>query len=374
MKSKILLFISVVVVSQLPCKAQFLNDEKNKELTIKGLDFLYNQQFDLSKEILNTVKSTYPQHPVKFLLNALELQWQFVPIDKNPEVLKQYITELNKCITAAKVIYKNPKHKKEATFFLLAAHGFIALSNNYQKEYFDAASEAKKVHTFFNEGKKYKNENPEFLFASGLYNFYRVQYPESHPIVKPVTMFFETGNKTLGLQELENSYKKSIFSRTEAALHLININIKYESNFKKSLVYSTILHSKYPNNYIFKIKHIENLLLNGEFEAAISFNEQLKSRKDKVSQLSTFVFAGYKEEHADKNLQGALTNYAKALKIPHDDRYTKEYHGIAYLGMARIFVKQKDLVKARAFYKQCLQIAEYLWIVDAAKSELKKIS
>ncbi len=374
MKSKILLFISVVVVSQLPCKAQFLNDEKNKELTIKGLDFLYNQQFDLSKEILNTVKSTYPQHPVKFLLNALELQWQFVPIDKNPEVLKQYITELNKCITAAKVIYKNPKHKKEATFFLLAAHGFIALSNNYQKEYFDAVSEAKKVHTFFNEGKKYKNENPEFLFASGLYNFYRVQYPESHPIVKPVTMFFETGNKTLGLQELENSYKKSIFSRTEAALHLININIKYESNFKKSLVYSTILHSKYPNNYIFKIKHIENLLLNGEFEAAISFNEQLKSRKDKVSQLSTFVFAGYKEEHADKNLQGALTNYAKALKIPHDNRYTKEYHGIAYLGMARIFVKQKDLVKAKAFYKQCLQTAEYLWIVDAAKSELKKIS
>jgi ribosomal protein S18 len=113
MKSKILLFIGVVVVSQLPCKAQFLNDEKNKELTIKGLDFLYNQQFDLSKEILNTVKSTYPQHPVKFLLNALELQWQFVPIDKNPEVLKKYITELNKCITAAKVIYKNPKYKKE---------------------------------------------------------------------------------------------------------------------------------------------------------------------------------------------------------------------------------------------------------------------
>jgi hypothetical protein len=374
MKSKITSFAIALIVCQLHCQAQFLEDEKNKELTIKGLDLLYNQQFDQAKEILNTVKVAYPQHPVKFLLNAVELQWQFVPIDKNPEVLKKYMAELDKCITAGKIVYKNPKYKKEAAFFLFAAHGFIALSNNYQKEFIEAVSEAKKAHSYFSEGRKYKNENPEFLFASGLYNFYRVQYPESHPIVKPVTMFFENGNKKLGLQELENSYKKSIFSRTEAALYLININIKYESNFKKSLVYSTILNSKYPNNYIFKIKHIESLLLNGEFEAAISLNEQLKSRKDKVSQLSTLVFEGYKEEHADKNLQGALINYAKALKIPYDDRYTKEYHGMAYLGMARIFVKQKDLVKAKAFYKQCLQIAEYQWVVDAAKTELKKIS
>ncbi len=373
MKSKILLFIAFFVFQQ-PTNAQFLEDEKNKELTIKGLDFLYNQQFDQAKETLNAVKSAYPQHPVKYLLNAIELQWQHIPIDQNPEILKRYIAELNKCITASKVIYKNPKHKKEATFFLLAAHGFVALSKNYQKEYFEAASEAKKAHSFFNEGKKYKNENPEFLFASGLYNFYRVQYPESHPMVKPVMMFFEDGNKKLGLLELENSYKKSIFSRTEAALYLVSINIKYESNFKKSLVYSHILNSKYPNNYIFRIKHIESLLLNNEFEEAMKLNEQLKSRKDKVSQLSTLVFDAFKEEHADKNLQGAMINYAKALKIQHDDRYTKEYHGMAYLGMARIFAKQKDLVKAKAFYKECLKIAEYEWVVEAAKTELKKLS
>ncbi|MBP6620228.1 MAG: ABC transporter substrate-binding protein [Leadbetterella sp.] len=372
MKSKFILLIAVIF--HLQANAQFLEDEKNKDLTIKGLDLLYNQQFDQAKEVLNSVKIAYPLHPVKYLLNAIELQWENIPIDKNQEALKRYILELNKCVSASKNIYKNTKHKKEATFFLLAAHGFIALSNNYQKEYFEAASEAKKAHSFFNEGKKYKNENPEFLFASGLYNFYRIQYPESHPIVKPVMMFFEDGNKKLGLQELENSYKKSIFSRTEAALYLININIKYESNFKKALTYSSILNSKYPNNYIFKIKHIESLLLNSEFDEAIKLNDQLKLKKDKVSQLSALVFEAYADEHSRKNTQSAFINYAKALKIPHDDRYTKEYHGMAYLGMARIFAKQKDISKAKAFYKECLKISEYEWVVNAAKTELKKIS
>lgn len=372
MNSKIILLL--LLIFQIQANAQFLEDEKHKELTIKGLDYLYNQQFDQANELLNSVKNAYPQHPVRYLLNAIQLQWEHVPIDKNPDALKKYTAELNKCISAAKTIYKNPKYKKEATFFLLAAHGFIALSYNYQKEYFEAASEAKKAHAYFNEGKKYKNENPEFLFASGLYNFYRVQYPESHPMAKPAMMFFENGNKKLGLLELENSYKKSIFSRTEAASYLISINVKYESNFKKALTYSTILNSKYPNNYIFKIKHIETLLLNNEFDEATKLNESLKNRKDRVSQLSALVFEAYIDENSGKNPQSALINYAKALKIPHDDRYTKEYHGMAYLGMARIFVKQKDMSKAKAFYKECLKIAEYEWVVNAAKAELKKIS
>jgi tetratricopeptide (TPR) repeat protein len=372
MKSRIILLL--IIIFQIQVNAQFLEDEKNKELTLKGLDFLYNQQFDQANDLLNSVKNAYPLHPVRYLLNAIQLQWEYIPIDKNPDALKKYTAELYKCISASKIIYKNPKYKKEATFFLLATHGFIALSYNYQKEYFEAASEAKKAHSYFNEGKKYKNENPEFLFASGLYNFYRVQYPESHPMAKPVMMFFEDGNKKLGLQELENSYKKSIFSRTEAALYLVSINIKYESNFKKALTYSTILNSKYPNNYIFKIKHIEALLLNSEFDDAAKLNESLKNRKDKVSQLSALVFEAYLDEQSGKNLQSAFINYAKALKIPPDDRYTKEYHGMAYLGMARIFVKQKETGKAKAFYKECLKIAEYDWVVNAAKAELKKIS
>lgn len=354
---------------------QFLDDAPNKETTLKGLDYLYNQQFELADKTFETVKDQYPNHPVKYLINALQIQWKNIPIDKNSAALSTYIKELNNCITSAKVIYKEPKHKKEATFFLLAAYGFIALSHNYQKDFLAAANEAKKAHGYFNEGKKYKNSNPEFLFASGLYNYYRVQYPESHPLVKPVIMFFDNGNKATGLTELENSFRNSIFSRNEAAMYLVNINIKYETNFKKSLTYSTILNSRYPNNFIFKIKHIECLLLNEEFEVAKTLNDNLlKTRKDRVSTISGLIFDAYYNEHQTKNYQSALINYAKALKMPNDDRYTKEYHGMAYLGMARIFVIQKDLVKAKALYKQCLKIAEYGWVVKAAKNELKSIS
>jgi hypothetical protein len=370
-KTSILFFFLI----RLQSFGQFLDDTQNKEITSKGLDYLYNQQFELADKTFDPVKDRYANHPVKYLINALQIQWENIPIDKNPAALSKYIKELNNCITSAKVIYKQPTYKKEATFFLLAAYGFIALSHNYQKDFLAAANEAKKAHGYFIESKKYKNSNAEFLYASGLYNYYRIQYPESHPLVKPIVVFFENGNKPLGLSELESSFNNSIFSRNEAASILININLKYESNFKKSLTYSSILYNRYPNNFIFKIKHIECLLLSSELETAKTLNDHLlKTRKDKVSTVSGLVFDAYYNEHQTKNYQLALINYAKALKIPYDERYTKEYHGMAYLGMARIFVIQNNLVKAKAFYKECLKITEYNWRIKEAKKELKSIS
>jgi tetratricopeptide (TPR) repeat protein len=352
--------------------SQFLTNDKAKSTVLKGLDYLYNQQFTLAEEEFKSVKSQYPNHPVHFILNAIQLQWQYMPIDKNPKIAKKYLLELEKCIEAGKELHKNYNTRKEATFFLLAAHGFIALIHNYQKDYFSAANEARKAHSYFNESKAYKTDNPEFLFSSGLYNYYREQYPISHPIVKPAVIFFENGNKKLGLEELEKSVRSSVFSRVEAALYLVNINIKYESNFRKAIIFSESLHNKYPNNNVFLIKHIETCMLNRKFIEAEALLKKLDQKKDLVSKVTSLVFEGYLEEHYHKNFGKAQALYYEAIQMPPDERYTKEYHGMAYLGLARIYKAKKDLVKSKANYKKCLEIAEYQWVVEAAKSEINK--
>jgi hypothetical protein len=364
-----LLFFLIVTKTQ----AQFLQDNTARDATKAGLDYIYNLEFDKADRVLDPVKRKYANHPVVYLLNAVELQWRYLPIDQNPAMLKKYTSELEQCIFSAKKLYKNPAYTKECTFFLLASYGFIALSHNYQKEYLEAASEAKKAYSYFLEGKKLKNEIPEFLFATGLYNFYRVQYPENHGMVKPVVMFFEGGNKKLGLQELEQATRSSVFSRVEASMYLTNINIKYQSNFKKALYYSGDLYAKYPENDILKIKYIECLLLNEQFEQANNLNRSLANSTDRISKISYLVFDGYIEEHYRNNLSKALNSYARSLQLKSDDRYTKEYHSMAYLGMARAFASQNELGKAQAFYKKCNEVAEYKWVSEAAQAELKTL-
>lgn len=371
--NRIIIAFCISLFTSLSLQAQFLNDSKSKTLTIKGLDHLYNFEFEEAARAFEPVMTQYKNHPASHLINAVRIQWENLPVEENPAALKKYLGELEKCVELSKELYKKPSTKVEATFFLLASHGFIALVYNYQKEFMKAAGQAKDAYSYFKEGIKYKNSNPEFLFPSGLYNYYRVQYPESHPIVKPVVFFFENGNKKLGLSELELAINRSVFSRVEAATYLTHIYLKYESNFRKALSAASWLHNKYPENHIFTMTYVECLLLNEDYDAAEKAKVALKGRREKTYQIAHYLFEGWIHEKKDNNLKAALADYTKVTQLKADGRYTIEYSAIAYLGMARIFARQKENTKARTYYKKAIDISDHEWVIKEAQNGLNNL-
>ena len=351
--------------------AQLLNDNDSKQFIIRGLDKLYNYEFKEADTYFQNVKVKYPKHPVTPLLSALQVQWQNLPVEQNPKALAQYLALLEKCITSAEILLQDPSTKAEAIFFLTASHGYIALVLNYKKEQVKAANEARKAYVYLKDGKQLTEKNPEFLFTSGLYNFYRIQYPETHPIVKPIMLFFENGNKKLGMQQLEQCVQKSVFSRIEAAYYLTGLYIKYESNYPKALVYSNWLHERYPNNLIYMMRHAETLIMNGKIDDALPIIQQLKRTNDNVYLLAGSLFEGIVNEKFKKNDKNAIEQYVKILKMKPNDRYTNDYFAMAYAGLARISIRSGNKKRAEELYQKCLEYAEYKSTVNEANNFLK---
>jgi hypothetical protein len=149
--------------------------------------------------------------------------------------------------------------------------------------------------------------------------------------------------------------------------------INYESNFSKALFYAEALHEKYPNNPIYKIKYIECLLLNKEFEKAHMINQSLKNEKRNVIAISYHCFEGYLQQHYHKNFPLATGFYAKTLKFPKEERYTKEYRSLANLGLAQIMQSQNENDKAKAFYKETQKNTDYIWIKKIILTELRNL-
>lgn len=364
---RILLFLCFSVSSF----AQLLNDNESKQFIIKGLDKLYNYDFKEADVYFQNVKVKYPKHPVTPLLSALQVQWQNLPIEQNPKALAQYLALLEKCISSAETLLQDPNKKAEAIFFLTASHGYIALVLNYKKEQVKAANEARKAYGYLKDGKQLTEKNSEFLFTSGLYNYYRIQYPETHPIVKPVMLFFENGNKKLGIQQLEQAVQKSVFSRIESAFYLVSVCLKYESYYPKALVYSNWLHERYPNNLIYKMRHTESLIMNGKIDDAMPLIQQLKRTNDKVYLLAGIFFEGLINEKYKKNDKIALEQYLNILKMQPNERYTNDYFAMAYAGLARISIRSGDNKRAKELYRKCLEYAEYKSTVNEANNFLK---
>lgn len=370
---KRLLILLVFLLSSSTTFAQLLNDNDSKQLIIKGLDKLYNYEFKEADAFFQKVKAKYSKHAVTPLLSALQIQWQNFPIEQNPKILNQYIVLLEKCQALAEPMLNDPSRKAEGTFFLVASHGYIALVLNDKKEQVKAANEARKAYSYLKDGRKWTEKNPEFLFTSGLYNFYRIQYPETHPIVKPMMIFLEDGNKKLGLQQLEQAVQKSVFSRIEAAHYLTGVNLKYESNYPKALVYSTWLHEKYPNNLLYTMRHTETLIVNGKYDDAIPLIQILKKTNEKEYLLAGSLFEGQIAEKAKKNDKQAADIYNSIIaKQPPVDRYTTDYYAMAYAGLARIAQRTGNTKRAAEFYNKCLDFAEYNSTIAEAKKYLAK--
>ncbi|AYQ36232.1 ABC transporter substrate-binding protein [Runella sp. SP2] len=355
----------------LPVRAQILYDTPTQELVLEAIDRIYNYEFAAVEPVARQIRAKYPNHPVNAMLKAMQMQWQYLPVKDNKAMSGQYAKLLEECIAKAKVLEKNEKTRPEAAFFSMAGHGYIALIHNYNDEKMKAASEAKKAYDYVMSGFKYMNNNPEFYFSSGLYNYYMIRYPEDHPIVKPVVLFFKDGNREEGLRQMDIASKKGMFTRTESSFYLARIYLKHEQRYDKASSYLGNLVEKYPNNPIFLMKHTEALLLLGKYDEAQPFIEKLKKRNESFFSLVSHTLEGMYLEKQSRNDQAAQRLYLTAIRQPRDEEYTKEYQAFAYAGLARIAIRAGDKRKATEYYKIVSDLAEYKGTLKEAKNFLK---
>ena len=364
-KSVIILFLVLIHFKE--SKAQILYDKPTLDYVLQTLDKIYNYEFAEVDPMIKQIGIKYANHPVIPLLKALKLQWQYLPVKDNKVMLGQYFSLLQETINKAQILEKNPSTLPEAEFFLMSAHGYVALVHNFNDESLKAAGEARKAYGYVMKGFELMSSNFEFYLSTGMYNYYIEQYPEEHPIVRPLLIFFKDGSKELGLKQMDIATKKGVFSRTEAAYFLARIYLKHEMKFGLAASYLQGLVEKYPQNPIYVIKYIEALILSGKYEIANIQVNKIRNNKSKIMELSTNVFDGMILEKEDKNDVAAENKYLLALKIPFDDEFTKEYHAFAYCGLARIYIRKNDRKKAKFYYKKASELAKYTHVVKEIK-------
>lgn len=375
MKSRIYstFWISILFYFSFPSgvKAQILNDADTKEQVIHALKHIYNFEFKEAEPYQQRIRNKYPSHPVNPLLEAIQTFWQYLPVVENGAAANRYQSYLNQSLQQAEKLKAANKHDTEATFFLLATHSYLAMLESDRGEFMKAGAEAKRTYSYMRKGFKLMEQNPEFYFSTGLYNYYREQYPQDHPVVKPLMFFFQDGNKNLGLKQMETGYQKGIFTKTEAAYYLTYVLIKHENNPVKALSYSTPLYKEYSENPVYTTRHAEALTLSGRYGDAEPLAQQLAQKKHYVFKTAGEVFIGLILEKGKKNDAAAHAYYQKAVLNKMSEQYTQDYHAMAYCGLARIAERNGQSKQAKDYYQKAQKLAEYSSTLQEIKRALK---
>ncbi|WP_460980865.1 hypothetical protein [Spirosoma fluminis] len=348
-----------------------MTDSNVQQTVLKTLDHIYNLEFNEADNLTRQLRARFPQHPVGPILRATQLELQYLPLHENKAATAQFIQAANQGLDLAKKLLDKNEDDPEGVFFALTAHSYLASFYNNQGESLKAVSESKKSYSYLKDGFKLMDKSPDFFFTTGLYNYYVERYPMDHPIVRPFMIFFDDGDMTLGLKQMDTAAKKSLFMRAVANYYLAHILIKHEIQPGRAALYTKYLADKYPNNPLFGMVNAEALLLAGRYAEARPYVQRLRQMPDKLVPPAVNTFDGMLAEYADKDDKAAAEFYQLALKQKFNDPYTKEYHAFAYAGLARIAARTNDRNLAKMYYKKALAIGEYKALIREAKAYTK---
>jgi hypothetical protein len=344
-----------------------MDDKPAMDSMAKAVNLVYNYQFDKASHCLIKYKNKYANHPAFGLFNSILHFWKYFPIGSKPKEYSAYIRNLNLVIRQAEKMTEKYPISPEPDFFIMMANLILARHHSEEGEYIKAVNETRKAYPSIKKGFDWKSVYPDYYFSTGLYNYYRVAFPENHPLYNSFTVFFPDGNKASGLKDLEIAALKSTFSKAESYIFLCTIHMRDQFNIPASLKYSTSLYESYPGNWLFSIVHAECLLESQKGDAAGPIISRLLGRNESSALLAGYYLKGLLER-INGNTDGAKWAFQKALlNGAGKDRLTKGYIGLIYNELAKIAQEEGRIDFAKKYARLALANCSFKKVKDNMK-------
>lgn len=361
MRSSFLFILFLCSFTLSPVKAaDLINDTATLDKVRTGLNQVYNCDFDAAENTLVYLRNSYPSHPVTSFFEGLIYYWKYYPLIPGNQGAVEFEEVMEETWKRSRLLKENG-NETEGVFFELMSRAFIVMYYADNGHSSRAISHLGKIYRDIMAGFDLQEQFNEFLFITGLYNYYREAYPEAHPAYKPAAIFFRKGDKSKGLEMLKMAAEETDFMHVEAALFLSLIYINFEQKIDSAIMYASQLHQDYPDNGYFLSKYAEMLIADQQYEEALDPILHLMSI-DSYNKMKGIIFMGIYEEKKLKNAEKSRVYYEEGLRLAeaYDERanYIKAY---AFIGLSRYFIDKGDDKQARAYKKKAKNASSFTY-------------
>lgn len=341
----------------------------------KGADLVYLGQFDSASHLIDSLETLLPNHPIIPMMRGMNLAWQDQPLHTGSPFFKDHEEQLLMVIELSLKLKEQDPENIESIFFEMSARGLMAEYYADEGSTYKAMTEARQTYGLIKESMELTGVSPEFLFLTGLYNYFREKYPERHPMYKSVVWIFKSGDIQLGLAQLDEAVHQSKIVKIEAHLYLAYIYLRYENDPGKAKYYLERLNTAYPTNALFQAKYLECLIKEERYQAANELVAELIIHEKPYYQMCGLIYKGYIFENSEIDLDMARRQYKQGLEIGKlCQQIGWYYRSVAYLGLGRIAEQTAHVEQAVYYYEKVIGLDEDDLLVEEAEYRLDKIN
>jgi tetratricopeptide (TPR) repeat protein len=231
--------------------AQWIDDPAIEQKIQRGIDNIYNIEFEKADSQFTAVNQLRPDHPVGLFFKAMAQWWRILTnFDDESQDQRLYDMLEDVIVMCEKELDQNP-NDVTALFFKGGAVGFRGRLRANRSKWLGAANDGLVALPIVKKAFELEPQNNDVLLGIGIYNYYAAVIPDRYPIVKPFMLLFPSGDRKKGLEQLKQASKNARYAKVEANYFLLQSYFLYEKEFSKALSIATELNKRFPKNPIF---------------------------------------------------------------------------------------------------------------------------
>jgi tetratricopeptide (TPR) repeat protein len=225
----------------------------NRDSTIiQGIKAIYNIKFDEAETIFRSLIADYPENPAgRFFLAMID--WWKILLDLDVETYDDlFFQKLEDVIFQCDEILKKDPKNVDALFFKGGSIGFRGRLRAYRESWLKAADDGREALPIVERASNLDPSNLDVQLGFGIYNYYASVIPNEYPLLKPLMIFFPSGDKEKGIEQLTNTALNGKYAKYEARYFLLTLYYSYENDYRKAEEYAVMLHEEFPDNPVFQ--------------------------------------------------------------------------------------------------------------------------
>ncbi|HEY6906607.1 MAG TPA: hypothetical protein VI230_04025, partial [Ignavibacteriaceae bacterium] len=211
--------------------------ESFDSLAALGVRQIYSIKFDQAEKTFRALIADYPDHPAGRFFLAMIDWWKILlnPDDEShDEIFFQKLEDV--IYQCDQILDKNPDDV-DALFFKGGSIGFRGRLRSLRESWLKAADDGREALPIVERASNLDPDNKDVQLGFGIYDYYASVIPDEYPLLKPLMIFFPSGDKKKGLAELESTARYGKYAKYEAQYFLMTIYYNYENNPYKAFEY-----------------------------------------------------------------------------------------------------------------------------------------
>lgn len=258
-----------------------LQDQSTYKLATDAMAHIYAWDFEEAERLVVQVNQRASLHPVSPMLRALLYYWRRAPFPyDNAALVAPLLKDLSLTEAMSDKRLKAKPDDLEGLFFKSLACSMRMRYHVSMGERMRAASLAGDVYALIRKSDKHLKSFSELYFLSGLYQYYRVAFPEQNPMYRPLAAMFPKGDKARGIAELQHAARNAAFTASEARSYLMRIYFTYEKQPQKAVVFAREAVELCPKNKLYWVAYLTLLSRTRQYNMVSEHLAQLQGISD----------------------------------------------------------------------------------------------